>query len=659
MDYSKLTKTELIKLLEENEKKLDKREQLFRELVNASSDGYWDWHIQDDYEYMSPRFWEIFGIDYKKKKHKPSEWQDLIHPEDLKIALENFTKHCETKGKHPYLQYARYKHADGSWVTVLCRGKVVEWDSDGNAVRMIGSHTDVTELKKIEKKLQTQNKFVLGVINSLSHPLYVINAKTCEIELENDAFKKDRPTKNETLNHIMTGKWLQDDSNVYFSPLKKTIESKQPLVFIHEHYNEKKEKRFIDLHCHPVFDSNGDVSSVIGYFIDNTEIKNLLETEKRSHAWLDHSPVCTKVVDLDFNLQFMSRAGIDALNVSDISTLYGKPYPFDFYPDSFKNVMNKNLVNVKKTGVVTTQEAPVVDVDGNELWFHSTLVPLNDNNGEIVNILIVSIETTLQHKAQKEREQLYNQVRKYNDDLKRLLYISSHDLRTPLVNIDGFANDLVDEIKVFIDKIRFSKDVTDLKNEINDFEGNILKKNVGFISASVKDMEKFIQGLLKLSKLGGKEIEKIEVNLYEMLLDIEKYQKEASHKTFDMIIDKVPNYCGDEFLLGTIFRNLISNALKNLDPKRKGEIRISYEENSTHRIYKVSDNGIGIAGKYREKIFDFFYRIPHRNYSNGVGVGLSLVKWAAHRLEGSISIESKIDEGSTFYLTLPKANKSN
>ena len=102
---------------------------------------------------MSPRFWEIFGFDYREKKHHPSEWQGLIFQEDLQIATENFNKHVDTKGEHPYSQEVRYRHKNGSTVWVYCIGKVVEWADDGSAIRMIGTHTDITKLKKMKEKL--------------------------------------------------------------------------------------------------------------------------------------------------------------------------------------------------------------------------------------------------------------------------------------------------------------------------------------------------------------------------------------------------------------------------------------------------------------------------------------------------------------------------
>lgn len=125
-----------------------------KSFLEASYDGFWDWHIKDNYEYMSPRFWEMLGHDPSEKRHHPSEWQKIITGDSLKLALANFDKHVETKGKHPYSQEVEYTHKDGHIVHILCRGKVVEWDDNWNPLRMVGTHTDITKLKEAEIKLK-------------------------------------------------------------------------------------------------------------------------------------------------------------------------------------------------------------------------------------------------------------------------------------------------------------------------------------------------------------------------------------------------------------------------------------------------------------------------------------------------------------------------
>jgi PAS domain S-box-containing protein len=131
----------------------------------------------------------------------------------------------------------------------------------------------------------------------------------------------------------------------------------------------------------------------LGIFIEKKGMKNeLKEFNQKQTAYLENSPVCTKIIDFDLNLQYMSRAGTIGLGIKDITKFYGKPYPFYFYPKSFKEIMTKNLKKAIRTGKIITQEAPVVDLGGNEKWFHSTITPINENNNKY--LMVVSVNTT-------------------------------------------------------------------------------------------------------------------------------------------------------------------------------------------------------------------------------------------------------------------------
>jgi len=194
--------------------------------------------------------------------------------------------------------------------------------------------------------------------------------------------------------------------------------------------------------------------------------ERLKASEKRSRAWLEYSPACTKIVDLDFNLQYMSAAGTEALKIGDVTQLYGKPYPFDFYPESFWNRMARNLEKVKETGEIITQEAAVVDIYGNGLWFHSTLVPVNDDEGRIDYIIVVSIDITERKQAEEDLRKALDDLEKFNLELEtkveerteelmeknrqlagaeklaalgQMANRVAHELRNPLTAIGGFA----------------------------------------------------------------------------------------------------------------------------------------------------------------------------------------------------------------------------
>ena len=126
---------------------------VFRFIQDGSLDGIWYWDLErPEHEWMSAEFWRLFGYAPEQKQHLASEWQDMIHPEDLKTALENFEAHCADPS-HPYDQIVRYRHRDGSTVWVRCRGMAVR-DAEGRPIRMLGAHVDITAQMKAYEELR-------------------------------------------------------------------------------------------------------------------------------------------------------------------------------------------------------------------------------------------------------------------------------------------------------------------------------------------------------------------------------------------------------------------------------------------------------------------------------------------------------------------------
>lgn len=155
--------------------------EVFRFLQNAALDGLWYWDLErPENEWMNSDFWRLFGIDPATKAHKAVEWQDIIDPDDLKIALENFERHIADPN-FPYDQIVRYRHADGHMVTVRCRGMAIR-DKNGKALRMLGAHTDLSQLRKMQEDLanaqalsQVQDAFLSTVGHEIRTPLNAIS----------------------------------------------------------------------------------------------------------------------------------------------------------------------------------------------------------------------------------------------------------------------------------------------------------------------------------------------------------------------------------------------------------------------------------------------------------------------------------------------------
>ena len=134
----------------------------FEFIQNGSLDGLWYWDLENpDDIWMSPRFWETLGYDPATKKHLSSEWQEIIFPDDLNVAIENLSKHLENPN-HPYDQIVRYKHQDGSTVWVRCRGIAIR-DKKGVPTRILGAHNDITVIMNLKQELTQRDN--LKVLN--------------------------------------------------------------------------------------------------------------------------------------------------------------------------------------------------------------------------------------------------------------------------------------------------------------------------------------------------------------------------------------------------------------------------------------------------------------------------------------------------------------
>lgn len=226
--------------------------------VDASGDGYWDWLIQEDYEYMSPRFWDMLGYKPEEKKHKPSEWQKHIFEEDRKKVLNNFESHVASRGKKPFSQEVRYRHKDNSMVTMLCKGEVIEWAEDGTPIRMIGTHTNLTELRKAQEQL-----YLLDLAVNQSQDLILItdaNLDDPKIIFASAAAENVSGYTSEELVgasfNILQGK---ETDRSQLEAMRVALSDQKPFSTEIINYRKNGEKYWVNINIVPVKDAQGKI----------------------------------------------------------------------------------------------------------------------------------------------------------------------------------------------------------------------------------------------------------------------------------------------------------------------------------------------------------------------------------------------------------------
>ena len=201
---------------------------------------------------------------------------------------------------------------------------------------------------------------------------------------------------------------------------------------------------------------------------NNTE-KLQFNDKSEEHLWIQHSPVCTKIVDLDFNLQFMSSAGIKDLEIDDITTFYGKPYPLYFYPESFRIQMINSLEIAKETSNVVNQIGSVLDINNNELWYSSTIVPVKKDD-KFNSIMIISINITDQKRAEFS-------LKNANEELKSSIISKTDDLI--------IANSKLETLEGIISICSYCKSIRNKEGSWDVLEKYIMEHSVAKISHGV------------------------------------------------------------------------------------------------------------------------------------------------------------------------------
>ena len=265
-------------------------------------------------------------------------------------------------------------------------------------------------------------------------------------------------------------------------------------------------------------------------------------------------------------------------------------------------------------------------------------------------------------RTEAERERLVAELERKNKELESIVYVSSHDLRSPLVNIQGFGSRLEKDCAelVSISRAMAEADGPGLgpaeQARIAEIVGERIPRSLEFIRSSGKKMDRLIAGLLRLSRTGRAELRPETLDMGRTLGEIASamaFQIEKAGAVLEL--GELPPCLGDAEQISQVFTNLIDNAIKYRARERPARIAVRGERKGHMVEYRVEDNGIGIAPEHADKVWELFYRLDPHDSAGGEGLGLSLVRRIVERHKGRIRVESSPGAGSSFILQLPSA----
>jgi PAS domain S-box-containing protein len=285
--------------------------------------------------------------------------------------------------------------------------------------------------------------------------------------------------------------------------------------------------------------------------------------------------------------------------------------------------------------------------DGSRFWAHTVLTALRNEAGELQGLSAITRDMTaaksledvmndLNRELEKRVAERTQQLVAANKDLDVFSHMVSHDLRAPLRHIASFVSLLIEHMGDTTDKLAM--------------------QYLSSIAKSSKRMSHMIEGLLEYARLGRVAVEAQPVPLAPLLESVMAHLKQENpERSIEWVIEEdLPVVRGDAMLLAQAWSNLLGNSVKYTRPREHARIEVGWKVNPVGgRTFYVRDNGVGFDLAKAHNLFVMFQRQHHSMDFEGTGTGLALAQRIIERHNGRIWAETSLDEGCTFFFTLP------
>jgi PAS domain S-box-containing protein len=298
-------------------------------------------------------------------------------------------------------------------------------------------------------------------------------------------------------------------------------------------------------------------------------------------------------------------------------------------------------------------ELPCLRKDGTVFYADVTAGPITLDGGQEC-LAGFFADVTERKQAEGKLKRYARDLERANEEVKQFAYIVSHDLRAPLINLRGFTSELRLACATLDSHLAVTLPHLDekLQREATAALRQDIPQALEFIGSSVTRMDSLINAVLKLSRLGRRELSFRKVDLSEVVqgaLKILAHQIEE--RQVRVTVGSLPEVVGDRTAIEQMVGNILTNALNYLEPGRPGEIEVGGGQQGAETTFLVRDNGRGIAESDMPKVFALFRRAGRQDVE-GEGMGLAYAQTLAHRHGGYIRCDSEPGVGTTFTVVL-------
>lgn len=582
---------------------------------------------------------------YTKEELVGTSWVERMPPEEQKRLLAYNQARLKGIKDIPNEYELKFVSKQGQKGYALVSVTLLE-----NTRQFVVTFFDITKRKDAERKYRRSEKRYRAMVEYASDIVYSINIDGKFIYVSPNLTEQVGYTVDEVLGKSFETFVHPDDIERLKSYVQRSFETGEKISGIEYRFKRKSgEWVWYSSSSAPMIDDPNQVDSVIGiaHNIDKSK-----KAELKIRAQQAKLEIAMKLAKLGaweydskenlfhFNDTFYSIFKTSAKEVGKL-TMSPEEYTLRFvHPDDYNIVGEKMKSLLEDLGPFASvqMEHKIIYATGETGFIAVRLVVMKDESGVITKIFGINMDITAQKRAEMELREQAEQLKELNTTKDKFFSIIAHDLRSPFNSILGLSELLKESSESNVDpKLKaMASDIYKSSQLAVDLISNLIdwsRSESRRISFEPKELglKKFIEDLLHLFTPALME-KKIEL----------KFSISENMKVF-----------ADRDMLGTIFRNLVSNAIKytNLN----GKIFIVAENLKDSILIKVGDTGIGISPENIDKLFrlDESFSTPGTRQEQGTGLGLILCREFVEKHGGEINVKSTEGEGTEFYFTLP------
>ncbi|RCH53655.1 hypothetical protein DJ568_16600 [Mucilaginibacter hurinus] len=428
-----------------------------------------------------------------------------------------------------------------------------------------------------------------------------------------------------------------DEENAVKDIWKKVL-SKPGIPHFLTYRTQHKQGYYIWVEC--IFNNmlhDKDINAIVCNFRNVTERKAAEEEIRKKTEQVENilESITDGFVAFDNNLRYTYANG----QAGEMLCVKPESLIGQHVGDAFPEALKLPTYKAFKEALVTKQYIMLEDYYAPlNLWLEIHIYPSanglsvfirNISERKQAELEILQLNESLEKKVVERTEQL----QAANKELESFSYSVSHDLRTPLRAVSGYA--------------------TMLKEDFEDKLGDEGNRIINTIINSARLMGQLIDDLLAFSRLGRKELAVYKVDMYTLVKNCLRELLDGEPLNYEIKLQQLPDCEADPSMIKHVWMNLLGNAIKYSSKTLNPVIDIGFVSQEGSVIYYVKDNGVGFDMQYSNKLFGVFQRLHRQDEFEGTGVGLALVKRIIDKHGGTIWAESSPGEGAVFYIKLP------